>query len=112
MHVQRFPNFTQLGQNFAFQNVIPQRNECGGAVIDNERHIVLQKGVEERIKPAFINSASAQQLQKLYRKLFILSQRMVHRVGVDALDLMPTVEEVLSKDASDKAFPYATLALK
>src|ERR1700723_1636563 len=42
----------------------------------------------------------------------VLRERLVHRIGIEAVDFRPAMAEVLGEDAGDQAFSDASLPLQ
>lgn len=112
MDVQLPPGRGERFQRVIFNDVAPERDEGGSAIIDNEDSILGQKAIDQNVKASRINTAVAYQRQMFGAQLGILRKGLVYRIAIDAVKLLAVMAEILGENAGDQALSDPTLALQ
>jgi hypothetical protein len=71
-----------------------------------------EKPFHQNVKAARVDLAIVHQFQMLRAQFDVLRESLVHRIGIDAVDVRAARAEVLGKDAGDQAFSDAPLSLQ
>src|SRR5580692_10442511 len=112
MHIQGPPGAGEHINGIAFQHVMPQGDERGRAVINNERLASLDEFVYQNVKGALVDPPFTEQDERLNVKGFELREGFVNRIGVNAAQRFVARLEVLSEHACGETFANATFALE
>ena len=112
VHVEASPRLLEKVNDAVFENVAPQRDECGRSIVHDECCVLGEEAFHQRVKPALVDTAVAQQFETANVQRFVLEHRAVDRVRVDATDLPPAVAEVLCQNARNQRFADTALALQ
>jgi hypothetical protein len=87
-------------------------NESGRAVVHDEDPVFDEKPLHQNVKAAGVELAIVHQFQMLRAQFDVLRKRLVHRIGIDAVDCRAAMAEVSGEDAGDQAFSDASLSLQ
>ncbi len=103
---------TEQFEHVVFDNVAPERDEGGRAVVDDGDSVFGEKSLHQDIETARVNPPVVHERQVLGTQLRVLRESLVHRVGIEAVDFRAAMSEVLGEDAGDQTLSDATLPLQ
>ena len=95
-----------------FDHVMPERYECGRAVIDDEGFVVSEDVFHKSIESPPVDLVPVHELEMLTPQRGILRKRLVHGVGVNADRPNAVVFIELRDETRDQAFADTALPLE
>jgi hypothetical protein len=81
-------------------------------VLHDEDPVVGEKPLHQYVKAARVNLAVAHRFQMLGSQFDVLRKDLVHRIGIEAVDVRAAMAEVLGEDTGNQAFSDAALPLQ
>src|SRR4051794_11674689 len=112
MDVKLLPGLLKNADHVVLQNVVPERNESRCPVINDEDAVFGQQPLHQPVEPALVDTPFAEKIQSLRAESFVLGQRIVDGISIDALNVPPAPLEVLGQDAGYQRLAHASLSLK